>query len=369
MTPAPAPYKVPYMQFRGGSSKGLYFLADDLPADPATRDQWLLSAMGRDARQIDGLGGANSLTSKAAVISKSTHADADVDYLFVQIVVGENRVDTTPNCGNILAGVGPFAIERGLLSAQDPETRVRVHMLNSGKLCELVLQTPGGLITYAGNARIDGVPGTAAPIVCNYTDIAGSACGSLLPTGNVVDVVDGVEVTCIDNGMPVVVLRATSMGLRGDETPAQLNANSDLKARLQSLRLQLGPMMNLGDVDGAAVPKMCMISAPSHGGVVNTRTFIPYQCHDAIGVLGAVSVATACILPGSVAQGLACVDQDSSAPLSIEHPSGEFSVSLDIDYSGALPQVRKAGLLRTARLLSRGELFIANTESMAQSVT
>ncbi|WP_019530235.1 4-oxalomesaconate tautomerase [Dasania marina] len=349
---------IPYMQFRGGSSKGLYFLAGDLPADEATRNQLLLSALGRDGRQIDGLGGGNPLTSKAAIVSLSTRDDADIDYLFVQVVVGENRVDTTPNCGNILAGVGPFAIEAGLVPVSSAETRVRVHMVNSGKVCELVLQTPQGAMTYCGDAHIDGVPGTSAPVICNYDDVAGSACGSLLPTGNVVDVVDGIEMTCVDNGMPVVVMRAADLGISGYETPEQLNGNEALKARLQKIRLQIGPKMNLGDVDGAAVPKMCMISAPSHGGAINTRTFIPYQCHDAVGVLGAVSVATACILPGSVAQNVAQLGEGNPLKLSVEHPSGEFSVSLAIDYSAELPRVKQAGLLRTARLLSRGELYI-----------
>ena len=349
---------IPFMQFRGGSSKGLYFHSSDLPGDPTAQEQLLLDAVGRDARQIDGLGGADPLTSKVAIVSLSQRADADIDYQFVQVVVGENRIDTTPNCGNILAGVGPFAIEAGLLSASGPETRIRVHMLNSGKVCELVLQTPGGQLTYRGEARIDGVPGTAAPVICNYTDLAGSACGVLLPTGNPVDVVDGIEVTCIDNGMPVVVLRARDLGISGEETPAQLNANEVLKSRLQSIRLQLGPKMNLGDVDGAAVPKMCLVSESQQGGVISTRTFIPYQCHSAIGVLGAVSVATACILPGSVTTGIARVPQGNPLQLSIEHPSGEFSVSLEVESPDGFPVVRKAGLLRTARLLSRGELYL-----------
>ncbi|WOX06997.1 4-oxalomesaconate tautomerase [Microbulbifer pacificus] len=349
---------IPYMHLRGGSSKGLYFLAADLPAEASLRDQWLLDIVGRDSRQIDGLGGGDPLSSKVAIVGPATREDADVDYLFVQVVVGENRVDTTPNCGNILAGVGPFAIESGLFPAQDSETRLRVHMVNSGKVCELVLQTPGGAMNYAGNARIDGVPGTSAPVICNYMDVAGSACGSLLPTGNVIDVVDGIEVTCVDNGMPVVVLRATDLGIRGDEPPAELNANNALKQKLQSIRLQLGPKMNLGNVDGAAVPKMCLISAPQQGGVINTRTFIPYQCHTSIGVLGAVSAATACILPGSVAEGIARLVEGNPLQLSVEHPSGEFSVSLDIDRDGDLPVVRQAGLLRTARLLSRGDLYL-----------
>lgn len=349
---------IPYMQLRGGSSKGLYFLATDLPSDEAGRNDAILSAVGRDARQIDGLGGADPLTSKVAVVSRSDRQDADIDYLFVQVVVGENRVDTTPNCGNILAGVGPFAIETGLVSAEHPQTSVRVHMVNSGKICELILQTPHGEMTYQGDTRIDGVPGSSAPVVCNYSDIAGSACGSLLPTGNTIDIIDGVEVSCVDNGMPVVVLRAVDLGIAGDESPDELNANEELKARLQSIRLQLGPMMNLGDVDGAAVPKMCLISPAQQGGIVNTRTFIPYKCHAAIGVLGAVSVATACILLGSVAEGMVTVPTGSQLQLSVEHPSGEFSVSLDVDDSGGSLEVKKAGLMRTARLLSRGQLYL-----------
>ena len=352
---------IPYMQFRGGSSKGLYFLASDLPTDEAARNQVLLSAMGRDERQVDGLGGANPLTSKAAIVSLSKRDDADVDYLFVQVVVGKNRVDTTPNCGNILAGVGPFAIEAGLVSVSGLETRIRVHMLNSGKVCELVLQTPEGAMTYCGDARIDGVPGSAAAVICNYEDVAGSACGTLLPTGNVIDVIDGIEMTCVDNGMPVVVMRAADLCINGDETPEQLNGNEALKARLQKIRLEVGPKMNLGNVDGAAVPKMCMISAPTKGGAISTRTFIPYQCHDAVGVLGAVSVATACILPNSVAQGITQLVDGNPLQLSVEHPSGELSVSLDIDCSGELPRVKQAGLLRTARLLSRGELYVRKT--------
>lgn len=351
-------HSVPFMQLRGGSSKGLYFLASDLPVDSEARDQLLLDAVGRDARQIDGLGGADPLTSKVAIISPSQRPDADIDYLFIQIVVGQNRVDSTANCGNILAGVGPFALEAGLMVVTGDSTTVRVHMVNSGKICELVMDTPNGAINYAGDARIDGVPGTAAPVICNYKDVAGSACGALLPTGNVVDRVDGIEITCVDNGMPVVVMRATDMGIVGDESPEQLNANEALKAKLQSIRLQIGPKMNLGDVDGASVPKMCLISAPKNGGVVHTRTFIPYRCHAAIGVLGAVSTATACIIPGSVAEGIGQIPPGNPVQMSVEHPSGEFSINLDIDRSGPIPEVKQAGLLRTARLLSRGELYL-----------
>lgn len=346
---------IPFMQFRGGSSKGLYFLADDLPSDPAERDQVILSAVGRDARQIDGLGGAHPLTSKVAVVSRSTRPDADVDFLFVQVVVGEDRVDTTPNCGNILAGVGPFAIEAGLIPVQGDTTTVRVYMLNSENLCELTIQTPNGKVTYEGSAKIDGAPGTSAPVICNYLDVAGSICGSLLPTGNTQDVIDGVPVTCIDNGMPVVVINARDLGKTGYETCAELSNDKEFRAKLEAIRLKVGPMMNLGDVTKKVVPKMTLIAPPQNGGHISTRTFIPHTCHDAIGVLGAVSVATACILPNSVAQGVAVIPEGNPKNLSVEHPSGEFSVELLQDTNG---NVIKSGLLRTARLLSRGDVYV-----------
>jgi 4-oxalomesaconate tautomerase len=343
---------------RGGSSKGLYFLADDLPKDAEQRDRVLVAAMGADARQIDGAGGAHPLTSKVAIVSRSQEAGADVDYLFAQIVVGEGRVDTTPNCGNMLAGVGPFAIETGLIPVQGDTTAIKVRMLNTDNLCELILRTPGGAITYDGDAHIDGVPGTAAPIICNYLDVAGSVCGTLLPTGNVVDEVDGIGVTCIDNGMPVVVLRAADFAISGDETPKELDANTELKGRLESVRLKIGPRMNLGDVKTKVVPKMSLISAPRAGGHVSTRTFIPHDCHAAIGVLGAVSVATACILPGSIAAGIAKVPSGRIKQMSVEHPSGEFSVTLEVGGTAAQPTVLKAGLLRTARLIMKGEVQV-----------
>ena len=346
------------MQFRGGSSKGVYLLADDVPADTGARDRLLLDLMGRGCRQIDGLGGADSLTSKVAIVGPASRDDADVDFLFAQVVVGMDMIDTTPNCGNILAGVGPFAIESGLIAVDGDTTSVTVHMVNSGKLCELQLCTPDGHMEYEGQTKIDGVPGTAAPVNCNYLDVAGSICGSLLPTGKAKDVIDGVEATCVDNGMPVVVLRARDMGITGYETPGDLNANANLKTTIEAIRLQAGPMMNLGDVANKAVPKICLVSEAQQGGLVNTRTFIPHKCHAAIGVLGAVSVATACIIPGSVTHGLIDPPQGTIKQVSVEHPSGEFSVTLDVDESGQLPVIKKAGLLRTARLLSRGVLYV-----------
>ena len=286
------------MWMRGGTSKGGYFLSSDLPSDVAARDKFLLGVMGSpDRRQIDGMGGADPLTSKVAVVKRSARPGVDVDYLFLQVFVDQAIVTDAQNCGNILAGVGPFAIERDLVKAQDIETTVTIFMENTDQIAVARVRTPGGRVTYTGDAHLDGVPGTASPIPVVFKDTAGSSCGALLPTGNAVDVIDGVELTCIDNGMPVVIMRAADLGISGEETREALDGNAELKAKLESIRLQAGPRMNLGDVRDKTVPKMTLVSAPKQGGVISTRTFIPHRCHASIGVLGAVSVATACALP------------------------------------------------------------------------
>lgn len=358
---------IPFMQFRGGSSKGLFFNALDLPGrgianNPAERDQLILSAMegvgAGDPRQIDGLGGANSLTSKVAIVSLSKSPDADLDYLFLQVVVGTGRVSVGQNCGNILAGVLPFAIESGMFPATDPVTTARINMVNTGGICEVTVQTPGGRVEYAGKAKVDGVPGTAAPILCNYLAITGSSCGALLPTGNAQDMIEGTAVTCIDNGMPEVVLRAVDFGLTGYETPAELEANEALKTQLERIRLAVGPLMNLGDVTQKTIPKMCLIAPPRQGGMVSTLTFIPHTVHEAIGVLGAISTATACLIPGSVAEGIAVLPGIQEQSYSVEHPTGEFTVRLELNVQNGLMQVGKSGVIRTARLLCRGDAMV-----------
>jgi 4-oxalomesaconate tautomerase len=355
------------MILRGGTSKGAYFLADDLPSDSVRRDALLLSIMGSpDPRQIDGIGGAHPLTSKIAIVSKSKRPDCDVDFLFGQVVVDKPKVDVTPNCGNILAGIGPFAIERGLVHVQGPVTRVRVHTVNTGTIAELSVQTPAGQVAYGGDARIDGVPGTAAPIAVEFLDAAGSVCGSLLPTGNVVDRVAGVDVTLIDNGMPVVVLEATSVGRTGYEPRDVLDKDTELKARLEEIRLEAGRLMGLGDVSSKVVPKMALVAPPAAGGHVCTRSFIPHECHASIGVFAAVTVATACVLPGSPAARVAKIPPGREKTLSVEHPTGEFSVVIEVGGTEESPVVEKAGLLRTARLLFEGYAFAH--EALAHSL-
>jgi 4-oxalomesaconate tautomerase len=349
------PNAIRAMWMRGGTSKGGFFLAADLPADPATRDAFLLRAFGSpDPRQIDGMGGADPLTSKVAIVSHSTEVSADVDYLFLQVFVDQAIVSDAQNCGNMLAGVGPFAIERGLVKAGDAKTKVSIFMVNTGKLATATVQTPSGVVTYDGDARIDGVPGTAAPVPLAFADIAGSSCGALLPTGNALDVIEGIDVTLIDNGMPCVVLRAADVGITGYEDRATLDADETLKARIETIRLKAGPLMNLGDVAEQSVPKMMLVAAPRNGGAISVRSFIPHRCHASIGVLGAVSVATTCLIEGAPAHGLAVVPEGQSKSLDVEHPSGATGCVIDLDENG---NVVGAAMLRTARKLFDGNLF------------
>lgn len=347
--------RAPVMWMRGGTSKGGYFLKHDLPADTAERDGFLLRVMGSpDSRQIDGMGGADPLTSKVAVVAKSTRDGIDVDYLFLQVFVDKAIVSDQQNCGNILAGIGPFAIERGLVAAQDGETPVAIYMENTGQVAVATVKTSGGVVSYAGDARIDGVPGSAAPVPLEFRDTAGSSCGALLPTGNAVDVVNGVPVTLIDNGMPCVVMKASDVGATGYESREELDADTDLKAKIEAIRLAVGERMNLSDVTDKSVPKMMLVAPPRNGGAVTVRSFIPHRAHASIGVLGAVSVATACLIAGSPAAEVAQVPAGNRKTLSVEHPTGETTCVMELDEDGT---VVSAAMLRTARKLMDGVVF------------
>jgi len=355
------------MVMRGGTSKGAYFLRDDLPLDAAERDDLLLRIMGSpDPRQIDGIGGAHPLTSKVAVVSRSPDSKADVDYLFLQVGVGEAFVTDKQNCGNLLAGVGPFAVERHLVRPKGDEATVRIRMVNTDSIATATFPLLHRMPRYDGNTAIAGVPGTAAEVRLDFEDITGATCGALLPTGHADDVIDGIEVTCIDNGMPVVVMRARDVGVTGYESCAELEANTALRARVESIRLQAGPMMGLGDVTEATVPKMTLVAPPRDGGSLCTRTFIPHRCHDAIGVLGAVSVATAARLNGSPAASVTELKLGGMLPTVVEHPTGTFDVVIEMRWHRAqpytddivmVPVVHRAGIVRTARKLFDGTVF------------
>ena len=344
---------VPAMWMRGGTSKALFFRREDLPNDVQSRDQMLLKIMGSpDARQIDGVGGADPLTSKIAIISSSEDSAADVDYLFLQVFVDKAEVSDSQGCGNVLAGVGPFSIERGLVRAEGTLTRVRIRMCNTGEIAEVLVSTPGGKVTYDGDEVIDGVPGPAAAIPIFFENLAGSNCGSLLPTGNVIDTIDGVKCTLIDNGMPCVIMRASELGLSGSECRDKLEANVAVKTSIESIRLKAGSLMGLGNVTKNSVPKMTLISQSNNGGVVNTRSFIPHRVHSSIGVFAAITVATACVTPKTVAASLAYLPYDGS--YRIEHPSGSIIVRLDLDNNGS---IERTGIVRTARKLMDGNVY------------
>lgn len=344
---------------RGGTSKGAYFRAEHLPADVAVRDRVLLAVMGSpDPRQINGIGGADPLTSKVAIVSASSRPGIDIDYLFCQVWVDKAEVSTAQNCGNILAGVGPFAIEQGLVPALDGETRVRIFMVNSGQTVVATLQTPGGRPEYDGETRIDGVPGSGAPIALSFADTAGSTCGALLPTGRTTDVIDGVTVTCLDNGMPVVVMRADALGRTGYESREALDADTELKARLESIRLQAGPLMHLGDVSDKTVPKMILVSPPRAGGAVSTRSFIPHRCHATIGVFAALSVATACVLPDGPAREVAVLPDGQAKRMLVEHPTGASPVAITVGERAGQVDVREGAIISTARPLFVGQVLV-----------
>ncbi|MEQ1611869.1 MAG: 4-oxalomesaconate tautomerase [Hyphomicrobiaceae bacterium] len=350
---------IPCIFMRGGTSRGPYFKASDLPTDVATRDRVLLAAMGSpDVRQIDGLGGADTLTSKVAIVSKSTRPGVDLDYLFAQVDIKRPLVDTAPSCGNMLSGVAPFGIETGLITAEDGETRVMIFNVNTESRIEAVVQTPGRKVKYTGDARIDGVPGTAAPIILNFMDVVGSVSGKLLPTGKVRDVIDGVEVTCIDVAMPMIMMRATDLGLTGTEDRAHFDANKSLFARVEKIRLQAGRMMGFGDCADKVIPKVGLLSKPATAhGTIASRYLTPHALHNAHAVTGAVCVASACALEGSIAYELARPEDANPRTIWIEHPSGEVDVVLDTKGKGVEMDV-VAGTLRTARPIMKGEVLV-----------
>jgi len=350
---------IPCMVMRGGTSKGPFFLASDLPEDAAQRDRTLLAVMGSEhIRQIDGIGGGDSLTSKAVIVSRSSRPGIDVEYLFAQVAVGGDTVDTAPNCGNMLAAVGPFAIERGLVAVKSPQTTLRVFNRNTGKIVEVVVQTPGGKVTYAGDTAIDGVPGCSAPVVLNFLDAAGAKTGKLLPTGDAIDMIGGIAVSCVDFASPLVLVAAASLGRTGYETKTELDADKRLFERVEAVRLEASRRMGLGDATGKVLPKVALLAPPSHGGTIASRYLTPWSCHAAHAVTGALCVAAACRVPGTVAEQLA---RDSDDSIVIEHPAGKIETRVEAAPRRAdrVPAIVRAGVARTARLLLAGRVFVS----------
>jgi len=351
--------EIPCILMRGGTSRGPYFNAADLPSDRETLGEVLMAAMGAGVPlQVDGVGGAQPTTSKVAVLSPSASERADIDYLFAQVHAVERSVDFKPSCGNILAGVGPAAIEMGLVPADGDQTVVRIRNVNTGAFISAVVQTPGGKVEYEGDAHIDGVPGTAAPIVLNFMDVVGSKTGALFPTGRPQDLVGGIAVTCIDVAMPMVIARADAFGLTGHETREALDANRDFFARMEPVRIEAGGMMGLADVAKSVVPKFGILAKPAHGGAVAARYFMPWDCHPTYAVTGAICTGSCLLAPGTVAKGLADIGKERPARVVIEHPSGTIEVVLNYEIDEDGFKLKSAGVLRTARKLFEGKLSI-----------
>ena len=349
---------IPFLFLRGGTSRGPYFRRDDLPEDRQALAAILMDVVGAGhPLNIDGIGGGAAVTTKVAMLSPSEDAWAQVDYFFAQVAVEERLVDFKPTCGNILAGVGPAALEMGMVAAGDPETRVRIRAVNIGARIEAVLHTPGGRLDYAGDCAIAGVPGTAAPIALNFMDVAGSATGAMLPTGRSRETVGGVEVTCMDVAMPMVIARATDFGITGYESREEIDANRALFDAIERVRIEAGARMGLGDVAKSVTPKFGLLAAPRSEGAVTARYFMPWACHPSMAVTGAQCLASCVLAPGTVADGLAAAPGDSPANVVIEHPSGEIEVLIDFERDGGGLAVRSAGLVRTARLLARGQVY------------
>jgi 2-methylaconitate cis-trans-isomerase PrpF len=351
---------IPCLVMRGGTSRGPYFLKSDLPEEIAARDRVLLAVMGSpDLRQIDGIAGADTLTSKVAIVSKSERPGVDVDYLFAQVDIARPIVDTSPSCGNMISGVGPFAILKGLVKAQDGVTTVVIFDVNTKSRIEAVVQTPGGEVVFDGEAAIDGVPGTAAPIVLNFMEAVGAKTGKMLPTGHAIDVIDGIECSCLDVCMPMVMMRATDLGLTGIEGRAQIDGNTALLARIEAIRLQAGVRMGFGDVKDMVIPKVGLLSPPRAGGAITSRYLTPHKLHAAHAVTGAVCVATACLLEGSIAYPMAVRPEGNPSTIWIEHPSGQADVRMQTQGAGAGLQVIRAGVMRTARPVMGGHVFVS----------
>lgn len=349
---------IPYVFMRGGTSRGPYFRRDALPEDRDTLADVLVAAVGSGhPLNIDGVGGGTAVTTKVAMLSKSDHPDADVDYFFAQVSVEDRLVDFKPTCGNILSGVGPAAIEMGLVQPVGDQTAVRIHAVNTGAMVVATVETPGGALTYEGDAVIAGVPGSAAPVALQFRGVVGSSTGSFLPTGQLRDTVDGIDVTCMDVAMPMVIAKASDFGLAGYETVAELDANKAFFAQMEAVRIAAGERMGIQNVSKSVTPKFGLLAPAQHGGTLAARYFMPWTTHPTMAVTGAQCIASCALTPGTVADGVLERPTQSPAPVVLEHASGTIDVLVDFSTEGGF-EIHSAGLVRTARKIADGNVYV-----------
>lgn len=350
---------IPFLLMRGGTSRGPYMNRADLPQDLDTLAEVLIAIVGSGhPLNIDGLGGGAAVTTKVAMLSRSDDEWADVDYFFAQVSVEDRLVDFKPTCGNILSGVGPAAIEMGLVEAQEGQTPVKIRAVNTEARIAAIVQTPGKAVSYEGTVQIDGVPGMSAPVALQFMDTVGGVTGSFLPTGNLIDKINGIEVTCMDVAMPMVIAKAESFGLTGYETAAELDENADFFARMDAIRLEAGKLMGMGDVSKSVTPKFGLLAPATQGGTIATRYFMPWKCHPTMAVTGAQCLASCVLTPGTVAGGMATIPNETPAKITLEHASGTIDVIVNFENTTNGFDLKSAGLVRTARKLAAGEVFV-----------
>lgn len=353
-----APEKIPCVYMRAGSSKGPFFKLSDLPQDEGERNALLLELMGSPhPLQIDGMGGSQPQTSKVAMISISDRDDADIDYLFAQVMITEAFVDTNPNCGNMLSAVAPFAIEENLFSAEQGETTVRIHNVNTGAIIHSVVQTPNGQVSYRGDQQLDGVPGSSAPIFLHFLNAEGAKTGEWLPTGKALEVIDNIPVTLVDYSVPMMLIAAESLGLNGDESAEEIDGDAVLLNRIEHMRLQAGERMGLGDVSDKVIPKVSLLSTPKDGGTICSRYLMPRDCHKSHAITGAMCLASACYLSDSIPAQIIGSHFSNDEKIVLEHPSGKIDLSVVLNTKAQAKKIDSIAVVRTARRLFEGSII------------
>ena len=353
---------IPAVYMRGGTSKGLLFNKHYLPKDQSKLDKYLLAALGSpDLRQINGMGGATSVTSKVCIISKSTQKNVDIDYLFAQVIIDKAKVDYGPTCGNMLSAVGPFSIENGFIDADEGETKIIIRSVNTGSIIEAVVPTPNKKIKYMGDFKIDGVPGKGAPILLKFKNLVGGATGKMLPTGKPNITVKGIEVTCLDISMPIVMAKAADFGISGKETSNELNKNMELLNKIEEIRVIAGAQMGLGDVSGKVIPKFALLSKPLNGGTITSRYFTPKTCHETHAATGTNCIASACLISDTIASKISQIEVKQENKVTVEHPLGSIDCFVETSLSTADNEndfIISCGIYRTSRKIMDGKIYI-----------